>query len=230
MPATPKAREGSSRTDPKRRVASNGSTPVTAPDRSAASREALLVAARELFTTRGYAATGMTDIVAMAGTSVGPPYYYFGSKKKIFIALWSDYQAKQEARTRLAITAARLQGETDGGRLLVLGMRAYLEGAWEARDLIPMMHGHDRPSGFASVLDETNKRWVKRNSALLAGEDPLVAQAANVILISSLGGMCTELASCRTDAKARVLIDRAVELWAAVIERVHSLTPLVPQR
>jgi AcrR family transcriptional regulator len=204
-----------------RRGGAKGTRPAADDDRSAASREALLAAARELFTTRGYAATNMTDIVAKAGTSVGLPYYYFGSKRKIFVTLWSDYQAKQEARTRLAITSARAAGETDGGRLLVLGMRAYLEGAWEARDLIPMMNGHDRPSGFDSVVEETNRRWAKRNSALLASEDPVIARAANVILLSSIGGMSVELAGCHAEAKARTLIERAVELWTAVIERAQ---------
>ena len=220
MPETPRSQQVPPGTR-RRRADANSTRPAANDDRSAASREALLAAARELFTTRGYAATNMTDIVAKAGTSVGLPYYYFGSKKKIFVTLWSDYQAKQEARTRLAITAARAAGETDGGRLLVLGMRAYLEGAWEARDLIPMMNGHDRPSGFDSVVEETNRRWAKRNSSLLVSEDPVIARAANVILLSSIGGMSFELAGCRAEAKARALIDRAVELWTAVIERAQ---------
>jgi AcrR family transcriptional regulator len=121
MTETPRARGASPQNK-------QGQRPAAGPtgERSAASREALLAAARDLFSTRGYAATNMADIVAKAGTSVGLPYYYFGSKKKIFIALWSDYQAKQEARTRMAISAARAAGEGDGGRLQIHGMRAYL--------------------------------------------------------------------------------------------------------
>jgi AcrR family transcriptional regulator len=219
MPETPRVREASARTKQGQHPPARGAD--TSAERSAASREALLAAARELFATRGYAATNMADIVAKAGTSVGLPYYYFGSKKKIFLALWSEYQAKQEARTRMAITAARAAGESDGGLLMVLGMRAYLEGAWEARDLIPMMNGHDRPSGFDSVADEANKHWLKRNSALLGGDDSVTARATHVILLSSLGGMCTELASCRAEARARLLVDRAAELWTALIERAQ---------
>jgi AcrR family transcriptional regulator len=219
MAETPRIREASPQSKQGQRPGAQTAGP--AGERSAASREALLAAARELFSIRGYAATNMADIVAKAGTSVGLPYYYFGSKKKIFIALWSDYQAKQEARTRMALSAARAAGEADGGRLLILGMRAYLEGAWEARDLMPMIHGHDRPSGFDSVTDEANKRWMKRNSALLGGEDSVTARATHVILLSSLGGMCTEVANCRSEAKARLLIDRAAELWTALIERAQ---------
>jgi AcrR family transcriptional regulator len=216
--------EVSRETKPTRRAATRAAGSTRAGDRSAASREALLAAARDLFTTRGYAATNMADIVARAGTSVGLPYYYFGSKKKIFHALWSDYQAKQEARTRMAIAAARTAGETDGGRLLLLAMRAYLEGAWEASDMVPMMHGHDRPSGFDSVTEETNKRWRKRNSTLLVGQDPVTAQVINVILLSSLGGICTELASCRTEARAQQVIERAMHLWTGMIERSRADT------
>ncbi len=223
MTETPRARGASPQNK-------QGQRPAAGPtgERSAASREALLSAARDLFCTRGYAATNMADIVAKAGTSVGLPYYYFGSKKKIFIALWSDYQAKQEARTRMAISAARAAGEADGGRLLILGMRAYLEGAWEARDLMPMIHGHDRPSGFDSVTDEANKRWMKRNYALLGGEDSATARATHVILLSSLGGMCTEVANCRSEARARLLVDRAADLWTALIERAQFPPVITP--
>jgi AcrR family transcriptional regulator len=197
-----------------------------ASSRSAVTREALLHAARELFTERGYSATKMADIVEKAGASVGLPYYYFGSKEKIFTALWSDYQAKQEARTRLATTAARAAGETDRGRLLVAGMRAYLEGAWEARDLLPMMHGHDRPPRFDAVMKETNLRWAKRNMALLVGETPLVANAINAVLSSSLGAMCTELVNCRNYDEAKTLIDISADLWTAMIDRIDALHEL----
>jgi AcrR family transcriptional regulator len=169
----------------------------------------------------------MADIVEKADASMGLPYYYFDSKEAIFIALWSDYQSKQEARTRLAATAARAAGETDGGRLLVAGMRAYLEGAWEARDLLPMMHGLDRPPRFEAVMNETNLRWAKRNSALLVGETPVVASVSNAILSSSLGAMCTELVSCRSYDEAKVLIDIATDLWTAMIGRAAALHELV---
>ena len=227
MPGTPAAEEVPQQTKPRRRAAPRR-TAAPGQDRAVASREALLAAARDLFTTRGYAATNMADIVARAGTSVGLPYYYFGSKKQIFHALWCDYQAKQEAKTRTAIAAARAAGETDGGRLLLAGMRAYLEGAWEASDLIPMMLGHDRPSGFESVTEEASRRWRKRNGALLSGHDPVQAQVVNVILMSSLGGVCTELAGCQTRAQALLLIDLAMELWTPMVVITGGGTPPVP--
>jgi hypothetical protein len=85
-----------------------------------------------------------------------------------------------------------------------------------------MMHGHDRPSGFDSVTEESNKRWQKRNSALLADQDPVTAQISNVILLSSLGGVCTELAISRTDARAQLVIERATRLWTAMVECSHA--------
>ena len=82
-----------------------------------------------------------------------------------------------------------------------------------ARDLIPMMNGHDKPSGFDSVVEETNRRWAKRNSSLLASEDPVIARAANVILLSSIGGMSVELAGCHAEAKARTLRSLPLRRW-----------------
>ena len=53
----------------------------------AASRDALLGAARQLFARNGYDHTTMQDIVAAAGTSIGNAYFYFGSKQQLLIAL-----------------------------------------------------------------------------------------------------------------------------------------------
>jgi AcrR family transcriptional regulator len=199
-------------------------------DRSAGSRAAILAAARELFVERGYSATGITDIVERAGTSVGLPYYHFGSKKKIFITLWAEYQEGQELRTRAALKAARDAGERNGGHLLLVGMRAYLEGAWEARDMIPMMHGRDTPPAFDSVMRETNQRWMKQNRTLLAGSDPMMLRAANAILTNSLGAVCVELATCKNDAEARSMMDCAVQLFSAVLDRTESASAPVLAR
>jgi AcrR family transcriptional regulator len=59
--------------------------PVTArqrdPDRT---RAAILAAAQQAFSTRAYAAVGVRDITAAAGTSVALVNRYFGSKEKLF--------------------------------------------------------------------------------------------------------------------------------------------------
>ena len=51
------------------------------PDRT---RAAILAAAQQAFSTRAYAAVGVRDITATAGTSVALVNRYFGSKEKLF--------------------------------------------------------------------------------------------------------------------------------------------------
>lgn len=50
-------------------------------------RERLLLAALTLFTSRGYAATSVREIVAEAGVTKPALYYHFGSKEGLYVAL-----------------------------------------------------------------------------------------------------------------------------------------------
>ncbi len=59
-----------------------------ASERGAATRSALLEAAREVFTTEGYAQAGVTDIVNRAGASVGSLYHHFSGKADLYLTLF----------------------------------------------------------------------------------------------------------------------------------------------
>lgn len=190
-----------------------GSPPVT---RAEASRQAILDAARELFSLHGYAATSVSDIVSRAGTSVGLPYYHFGSKKHVFLTLWNEYQNAQERRTRAAVADARRRGAT-GPDLLLAGTRAYLTGAWEARDIVPMVHSRDTPAGFDVVIRDADNRWLQRNRALLSDSDPHLVRTATVLLSGALRAACLELPNCRTQADAERLIDDALLVFSGLL-------------
>jgi TetR/AcrR family transcriptional regulator, cholesterol catabolism regulator len=62
-------------------------------------RDAILGAAREEFTLRGYASTKMVDVARRAGMSVGALYRHFENKEAIFISLMDD--ASEELLERL---------------------------------------------------------------------------------------------------------------------------------
>jgi len=53
-------------------------------------RERLLKAAVELFARKGYAATGVQEIVAACGVTKPVLYYYFGSKEGLFLEIMND--------------------------------------------------------------------------------------------------------------------------------------------
>jgi AcrR family transcriptional regulator len=51
------------------------------------SRDALLTAAMQLFWERGYAETGMNDVVALSGVSAGSMYHFFKTKEDLILGV-----------------------------------------------------------------------------------------------------------------------------------------------
>jgi AcrR family transcriptional regulator len=79
----------------------------------AATRDALLGAARELFGTRGYAATSTDDIVQRAGVTKGALYHHYSGKEAIFRAVVE--QVQQDASDR---AVAAFLGDDSWGALV----------------------------------------------------------------------------------------------------------------
>jgi AcrR family transcriptional regulator len=93
-------------------------------DRSAATRRALLDAARALFGQGGYAATGREEIVARAGVTRGALYHHFSDKEGLFRAVFEEMEAEIGER----IVGAAMAG-TDPLEELRLGAQAFLDAA-----------------------------------------------------------------------------------------------------
>lgn len=186
-------------------------------DRSAASRQAILAAARRLFSTSGYAATSVTDIVSEAGTSVGLPYYHFGNKKSIFLTLWKEYQEAQRARTDMAVVEARRAGQT-GPTLILAGVRAYLDGAWANRDMLPMVHGPDRPPGFDETMQSGAEAWHRQMRSLLPQYDQVTVKTAIRMISGGLSAVCFGLTKCANDSQAKRMIEDAVLLTSSLLD------------
>lgn len=66
----------------------------TQAERTAATRGALLKAARELFTRDGYAATGREAIVERAGVTRGAMYHHFADKEALFREVFEELEAE----------------------------------------------------------------------------------------------------------------------------------------
>ncbi len=58
-----------------------------------ATRNALVAVARELFASRGFAATSLEDLTARAGVTKGALYHHFGSKEGLFRAVLEQIEA-----------------------------------------------------------------------------------------------------------------------------------------
>jgi AcrR family transcriptional regulator len=90
--------------------------------RSRATREKLLTAARALFAARGYAAVGTEEIVRAAGVTRGALYHQFRDKEELFEAVFEEV----EAETTQRIADVALTGATDPLAALRAGARAFL--------------------------------------------------------------------------------------------------------
>src|SRR5450755_4396658 len=94
---------------------------VRSSERGAATRAALMAAARDVFTSVGYAQAGVTDVVARAGASVGSLYHHFTGKSDLYLTLFEDFHARLAERTRGAVRRARDRGAGDPKRLFLVG-------------------------------------------------------------------------------------------------------------
>ena len=104
------------------------STPVrrTQQERRATTRAALLAAARELFSERGFAGTGREDIAERAGVTRGALYHHFDSKTAAFVAVVDELEAELVAR----VVAAARKGATPFEQLQHAS-RAYMDACTE---------------------------------------------------------------------------------------------------
>jgi AcrR family transcriptional regulator len=78
----------------------------TQAERSAATRAALVAAARPLFTERGYAAVGTDEIARAAGVTRGALYHQFAGKEELFVAVFEQVEAELVTRLGAGIATA----------------------------------------------------------------------------------------------------------------------------
>ena len=91
-------------------------------ERAQATRAALMSAARDLFTERGYAGVGTEEIVGRAKVTRGALYHHFNDKRDLFRAVHEEMEGEI-----VDAIAARMDGETDPLELLKTGTRAFLD-------------------------------------------------------------------------------------------------------
>jgi AcrR family transcriptional regulator len=190
-------------------------------DRGAATRGALLAAAREVFSVSGFAQAAVTDIVAKAGASVGSLYHHFSGKADLYLTLFEEFQIRQQERTREAIHVARDQGEGDSMRLFIAGAGAYLDGCIAEPDLSRLFLSGDGPPGFDRALRDRLRTWARRNAALFhtgGGGGGEVDEALVVVLTGAMSGAVSEVSLSEDESASRKLADDVL----TIISRLES--------
>lgn len=193
---------------------------TTTVGRAAATRSTLLGAAREVFTSSGFAESSIAEVVARAGGSVGSLYHHFGGKADLYLALFEDHAVRQEDRAVTAVKAARATGEVDPVRLFVAGSRAYLQGCWVERDLARLFLAGGGPPGFELVARRRYREWTRRNATLLrAGPgDPGEpwGDALVLVLTTVVSEAGHEVAVCDDEGAATRLAGDVLSLIARI--------------
>src|SRR5919108_5714699 len=91
-------------------------------ERGEATRAALVRAARDLFSERGYTAVGTNEVVRRAGVTRGAMYHHFPDKRELFRAAYEE--TEKELVEGLAAHLATIE---DPWEALVAGMRAFFD-------------------------------------------------------------------------------------------------------
>lgn len=96
-------------------------------EQSEATRTALLRAARELFTERGYADTATEDIAQRAGVTRGALYYQFGDKSGLFYAVLEGISLSTNEKVVSAMHSGQEEQGDPWDRIVRAGAEAYLD-------------------------------------------------------------------------------------------------------
>ena len=193
---------------------------MTTVGRAATTRTALLSAARDVFSSSGFAEASIAEVVGRAGASVGSLYHHFGGKADLYLAMFEDHAVRQEARAAGAVRTARAAGETDPVALFVAGAAGYLDGCWVERDLARLFLAGGGPPGFELAARRRYREWTRRNATLLrAGPgDPGEpwGDALVLVLTTVVSEAGHEVAVCEQEDAARRLAADVLVLIARV--------------
>ena len=194
------------------------STPLT--ERGRRTRDALVVSARRVFETRGYAGTRMQDVAADAGVSHGTVYTWFASKdellREVTHAIVGEVVAAARERRREA-------SELDPYRRLASATQRFLVGyRRNARMLAVVEEAASADPEWLALLDELREIYVERtrrtlrrlkDDGVVAGDvDPDVAAPALTGMVETFARRSAgDLATASAD------VDQLTRLWARAV-------------
>ena len=163
----------------------------------AANREAILVAARRVFSDIGYGAASVRDVVRETDLATGTFYNYFPDKESVLRALVDEMA--REARTRVHDARMAAAGSVEG--FVSAGFRAYFEFLSED------------PQRFALIRrNEGTLRTMFDEPAIGAGADELQADLEAAVAAGALPPHDAEL-------MAAAMVGAGLEIGMRLVER-----------
>lgn len=113
----------------------------TQAERTQATRDALMAAARKLFTERGYDNVATEEIVGAAGVTRGALYHQFGDKASLLEAVYERIEAESTERVARVVLGSDLHSPLDAMRA---GVEAFLDEC--AKPELRQIALHDAPA------------------------------------------------------------------------------------
>lgn len=186
----------------------------TQEERSAATREALIVAARRLWGERGYAEVGTPEIATTAGVTRGAMYHQFADKAALFLAVVEVVEQDVMARMGAMVAASGATSPADAVRAAV---DAWLEvsGDPEVRQLVLL----DAPSvlgwaGFRDVAQRYSLGMTEQllSEAMQAGQLPhQPVRALAHVLIGALDEAAMVIATADDPEQTRADVSTVIQ-------------------
>jgi AcrR family transcriptional regulator len=176
-----------------------------------ATREALIEAALELFTERGYAGVGTEEIVARAKVTRGALYHHFDDKRDLFRAVFERVEGDLMERI-----GATMEGADDPYDLMVSGMRAFLDACEEPA--VKQISLTDAPAvlGWREWREIDNRHGLGLTRAALDGAvqagviRPIATEPMAHLFVAALSEAAFVIAHADRPRKARAEVEEAL--------------------
>jgi AcrR family transcriptional regulator len=176
-----------------------------------ATRGALIEAALELFTERGYAEVGTEEIVARAKVTRGALYHHFTDKRDLFRAVFERVEGDLMKRI-----GATMEVTQDPWELMVAGMRAFLDACEEPA--VKQISLSDAPAvlGWEEWREIDNRHGLGLTRAALQGAvdagaiRPIAVEPMAHLFVAALSEAAFVIAHADRPRKARAEVEEAL--------------------
>jgi AcrR family transcriptional regulator len=178
----------------------------TQAERSAATQQALITAARRLWGERGYAEVGTPEIVEAAGVTRGAMYHQYADKAALFRAVIEAMDVEIIARIQALVAAARPDTPADTMHAMA---NAWLDIAAEPEVRRLMLVDAPSVIGWAEYREMSQSNSVDAaeqllNAAIDAGQlRPQPVRPLALVLLGAFEEAATYMARAEDPAQAR---------------------------
>jgi len=190
-------------------------------------RTAILDAALEVFSRRGYNGASIDDIATAAGISKALIYEHFPSKKDLHVSLLERHV--QDIFLRLAQTA---DTKDPGEVRLRNGVNAFLEWAETHREAFRLLFRDTFEPEVAAVLDRLQNQATGAIAALMASEPGLQGRGDDEEFALAIEAMAQQLSGgvqslaiwwqAHPDIERDWLVDRVMDYAWVGLKRIRS--------